>query len=317
MTHFPRAAVGLLTLAVGASGCTCNEPARKPAPAATASASAPATAASSAPAPARVPRKTTPAPKPEHFKAKTEDGVTIHASMWTGGQPSDPMVLLVHRLGGSRDEWTPLIERLFPPRSPLNVVALDLRGHGESTSGPGAKKLAWQSFEADYFEKMDADLTAVMAHVQKAKGGPPTAWLLAGSDLGATLVVRQAALRKGDVAGVALVSPGASIRGMDIYEPFGAMLDRPNLIVTGTRDTVSLTASKALAAMSRPSKLVMLEARGHAAQFLGEERWEAWDDLADWIELGVTPTAPSSSATPPSSDAPPSVSAPASASSGP
>lgn len=191
----------------------------------------------------------------------------------------------------------------------MNVVAMDLRGHGASTSvkGPKKDKSTWQTFDQARFEKMDEDLDAVMGHFDKAKEGSPASWILLGSSLGATLVVRQAAKREGDVAGLALVSPGASLRGLDIYKPFGAVLSHPNLLIAGSLDTVSNEPVKMMARMSNTSQKILFEARGHSAQHLGEERWEMWDDLADWVEARVresTSVPPAASASSASSAAP-------------
>ena len=282
-------------------GCTCDEPAPASQPAPSASLSSAAAPASASAKPARTPRPTHPAPKAETFKVSTADGVRIQVSAWRGGEAASPAVVLVHRLGGTHEEWIPLIERVFPPKSPMNVYALDLRGHGQSKEAkdhPKAKdgKVTWQSFDNAAFEKMDGDLEALLARLGKDKGGPPAAWVLAGSDLGATLAVRQAAKLDAAVVGVALVSPGAALRGMDIYEPFGKVLNRPNLILAGLEDNVSAKSAKAMAAMSKSSTLVTFEAREHAAQFLGEKRWEMWDELADWVEARVRPQTPKASA---------------------
>lgn len=280
----------MLPLGLPASGCTCGDSAKPPAPASVASvvASASASSTASVAKPERPRRPTQPAPKPESFSASASDGVRIGASRWAA-QGSAAAVLLVHRLGGDRSEWTPLVERLLPTKQPMHIVSFDLRGHGESTADPKKPKgkIGWQSFDQAAFEKMDADLEAVMATHAKGK---ETSWILVGSDLGGTLVVRQAASRKGDVVGVALVSPGAALRGIDLYKPFEHVAGHPNLLLAGTQDTVSDGPVKVLARMSPTSKLVTWEARGHGAQFLGEERWEMWDELADWVDARVRET---------------------------
>jgi len=279
----------MLLLGLPASGCTCGDSPKPPAPASTASALASASASAPAPIPERPRRPTQPAPKPESFSATTPDGVRIEASRWVAQEPSTTVVLLVHRLGGDRSEWTPLVERLLPTKQPMHIVSFDLRGHGASTADPKKPKgkIGWQSFDQAAFEKMDADLEAVMAKHAKGKD---VSWILVGSDLGATLVVRQAATGQGDVLGMALVSPGASLRGIDLYKPFPHVAGHPNLLLAGTRDTVSDGTVKLLACMSPTSKRVTWDARGHGAQFLGEERWEMWDELADWVDARVRET---------------------------
>ncbi len=241
----------------------------------------------------------------------TSDGVRIAVSRYHGGAPHNPAVVLVHRLGGTRKEWTPLIERVFPPKHPMNLVTFDLRGHGQSTAGTGKKKgaITWQKFSSGEYAKMDADLAAVLDHLSKRKGGPPGRVVLVGSDLGSTIAVRTAANKKGRVDALALVSPGAALRELDIYEPFGAVLHQPNLILAADKDTVSHKPAKTLGAMSKASRLIVYDARAHGAQYLGDEKWQMWDDLADWVEARVhpaaSPTASSSAPGAASTPAPP------------
>lgn len=56
------------------------------------------------------------------------DGVTIAARDYGGDGPD---LLLVHGLGGSLDDWEPMVPHL----SGFRLVSLDLRGHGRSDDG--------------------------------------------------------------------------------------------------------------------------------------------------------------------------------------
>ena len=58
--------------------------------------------------------------------AITRDGVRVAYEVTGNGRP----LLLVHGLGDERSLWWPLVERLAPH---FRCVALDLRGHGQST----------------------------------------------------------------------------------------------------------------------------------------------------------------------------------------
>jgi predicted esterase len=287
--HF-HLALGLV-LTLGVSGCTCGDATQEKAPSPSSSASAQPVVSA---APTRVPRPTHPVPEPEQISVITSDGFHIEASHWKSAETSAPLVILAHRLGGSRQEWMPLLERLLPSKTPIDVVAYDLRGHGASTVVKGKKeRVTWHGFEAKDFEKMDGDLVALEAHLNK--NNQVKSWTLVGSSLGATLVVRHAKKRDGKVAGVALVSPGASIRGLNLYQPFGAVLRLPNLLISATLDSISKDPVKAMQRMSKTSRILLFEGQGHGAEQLGERHGQMWDDLADWIdervdEVAIEPT---------------------------
>ena len=215
------------------AGCKCGGDKQVTADAAApVASSAPAPSASAAPARPR--RATNPAPKPQELTFTTSDGVKIAGSYWSGGDQKAPAILLVHRAAGSRAEWIPLIERLFPPKAPMNVLAIDLRGHGSSLEAKGlprGKKLAWMDFKPADYAAMTRDLEAATQQLNKRPGGAPSAWLLVGSDLGATLATMAAKQTGDSLRGVAVISPGSSLRGLDIYGPFGQVLRLPNLII--------------------------------------------------------------------------------------
>jgi pimeloyl-ACP methyl ester carboxylesterase len=73
----------------------------------------------------------------EEVQFDTADKVEIHGSFYAPGKSKAPCVLLLHKLGGSRDEngWDQLARAL---QKDYAVLRFDFRGHGDSTNiGPG------------------------------------------------------------------------------------------------------------------------------------------------------------------------------------
>lgn len=99
----------------------------------------------------------------------TADGVPIHYDRTGDGPP----VVLVHGITDSGADWAPVTERLAVDHT---VLALDLRGHGESGDAVDYSPLA-----------MANDVAAV---VDDAEIGPP---LLVGHSLGGAVVSAYAA----------------------------------------------------------------------------------------------------------------------------
>lgn len=280
--------VSALAGALAINGCKCGSQSPSPGPSASVSASASAvvSAVPAASAPAEpAARPVGQLPKAEALTIRTTDGVTLKASLWAGGGANAPAVILVHRLAGARSEWEPLVQRLFPPRQPMNVIAFDLRGHGESIDKGGEKrKLAWHTFKTDDFAKTAKDVAAVVDYMRKRSGGPPASLILVGSDLGATALVHAVSDAKLTPSGVCLISPGASLRGVDLYKPFATVMALPNLIVSSQGDNVSHDPVIALRSMSKAADVVILDGSAHSAEFLGTDKPRMWDVVADWID---------------------------------
>ena len=74
----------------------------------------------------------TPAAAPaEPVRLTARDGIIIAGTYWPGRRPDAPAVLLLHGVGASRDQTAPMAEALAAQG--YAALAIDLRGHGEST----------------------------------------------------------------------------------------------------------------------------------------------------------------------------------------
>jgi pimeloyl-ACP methyl ester carboxylesterase len=120
-------------------------------------------------------------------RAVPGDGITLHARDWGGGGQA---VVLLHGLASNARIWDGVAPRLAG--AGLRVVAVDLRGHGDSDQ-PG---------EGYGFETVGRDLEAALAALGLARP------LLAGHSWGASVALQYAADRPGTVAGLALVDGG-------------------------------------------------------------------------------------------------------------
>lgn len=103
------------------------------------------------------------------------------------------LLLLLHGLGGDRQQTLGLIDGYSDPR--LAVLAPDLRAHGESpiVGPPGAFT----------FEALSADLLTLIDRL--GQGSKPV--IVAGISMGAALALRLAISRALDLRGMALVRP--------------------------------------------------------------------------------------------------------------
>jgi pimeloyl-ACP methyl ester carboxylesterase len=180
----------------------------------------------------------------------TRDGWTLIGEL-TRGAPTHP-VLLVHQLSSSRREWTPLLQRLHND-PPLTTLAIDLRGHGESTQGPdGATR--WESFGIDSsrWAGIVRDVDAAVRYLHEQF--PEMRGVIAvGSSIGSTAVLREGA-DDPSVMAVGLLSPGLDYRGLDTVVPlthFIAM-HRPVLAIAAEGDTASAEAVRRFDSIANP-----------------------------------------------------------------
>lgn len=102
-----------------------------------------------------------------------------------------PVVILAHQFHSDRSGWAPLAEKLHARG--IGTLALDLRGHGESTQKHGAEVKVTDDFAASAkavgFDQIPADLGLVATWVRKQHGVDARRIGLAGASVGAFSVL--------------------------------------------------------------------------------------------------------------------------------
>lgn len=142
------------------------------------------------------------APQKVFFKAA--DGIRIAAHFWVASSPK--AVLLVHQFNNSKESYSEFAE--FLNRNSFGVLALDLRGHGESrASGSLSNPLLLQPSD---FQNMKLDLLAALDFLKQNRF---TDFYFVGASIGANLAIIFPAQNPGFRAAVAL-SPGLDFKSL-------------------------------------------------------------------------------------------------------
>ena len=234
--------------------------------------------------PAAAPAASAPAPRvvpTEQVVTWTSKDKTRLVGSWYQGPADAPVVLLAHRLSGQRRDWVPLVTRLLAEGPPVSVMALDLRGHGES-SAPGNETggRVGGALNRDDVVATGDDLLTAIAEIDRRLGRPAVRVIGVGSDLGATSVVL-AAGREPRLDALALISPVAALRGVDLYAPYAAVRQRPSLLIGAKEDPVSREPVPTLGSMvGARATVTTLDGAAHGLPALGAEAWSA---LQRWL----------------------------------
>lgn len=243
----PRSTAIVLTLVIAlAAACSRVDPspARTPAP----EGPAPRAEEPAPPPP--------PLPEPREVSFSTSDGVTIRATLRAAASPEAPLVILVHQLGGTRAEWEPLTERLAQHPA-IAVLALDLRGHGESTEGPDGSTVAWRELDNAGLTRTADDVLAAIEFVRSESSGVrPSRIGLVGSSIGSTAVVAAAA-RSSGLGPIIAISPGRAYRGFDAITPALELAGHPFLAVVAREEPDSVETAQAMARITSTEALVV------------------------------------------------------------
>ncbi|MGV8162228.1 MAG: alpha/beta fold hydrolase [Candidatus Nanoarchaeia archaeon] len=185
----------------------------------------------------------------EDLTLRASDNVIIKGSFFPSSSSKKGLILL-HQLAKNRDSWKPWIPEFNKTH---NVIAIDLRGHGESNGD-------FKDFSDDDFNSMKKDVAASVEFLVK-KGLEPKQISFIGASIGANTVQNYVSVNAHDKA--VLLSPGLNYRGIKL-----TMKDTSSLIVVSTEDSYSCDSVKDLEKISPASKFIYLSNKGHGTNML-------------------------------------------------
>lgn len=140
----------------------------------------------------------------ERIELKTKDNFSIAGDYYAPSSASSRGLLLLHMMPATRSSWRALAGKM--QTAGFHVLAIDLRGHGESQGGPDGYK----NFSDAEHQASRSDVEAGSEFL-KMKGA--TALALGGASIGANLAIQYLAEHQESKAAF-LLSPGLDYRGL-------------------------------------------------------------------------------------------------------
>ncbi len=181
----------------------------------------------------------------------TPDGLSLSV-LYIEGPVKENAVILVHQLGGRKEDWVDFGNSLA--EEGLGVAAIDLRGHGASQGNIA-------SFNESDFQLMVEDIRT-LKQVLVSSGYKQISYV--GASLGANAVL----LASQPEEKVVLLSPGLSYRGLDVREK---MLNFQGLgmIVASKEDEYSAQSGETMKHICQNRcQYILLENANHGLRML-------------------------------------------------
>jgi pyridoxine 5-phosphate synthase len=197
------------------------------------------------------------------------DGVTLAGELFESPSLRAPGVVLVHMLSRNRSEWGGLPDRLCD--AGITVLAIDLRGHGQSSGSP-------QDLPA-----MVQDVRAAAQWLMSRPNVRGDALAVVGASLGASLALL-AAVDWPQVRAVGLISPSLDYRGLrtdtSTVKRLGA---RALWLAASAEDPLALRTLREFAAEpSGPREQHVSSAAAHGTALLHRDG-DVERALVDWL----------------------------------
>ena len=200
------------------------------------------------------------------------DGQLLNGFMIEASQRPSPAVVLVPMLGGTKEDWEPVAQRLAEAN--IAALAIDLRDTvlpEEPASLPG-----WHQ-----------DVRAALTYLAARGDIRPDAMGVAGASLGANLAVLAAAADP-RVRSLALVSPSLDYRGVRIEAPMRQYGARPALLIASLKDPYAARSVRELTNQPPgPRESRWAESRAHGLALLSTEP-DLVRALVEWFRRTLT-----------------------------
>lgn len=201
----------------------------------------------------------------------TKDNVKIVGNHYSGNEQG---VILIHMLGQNKESWKDFGEELN--KNGFTVLAIDLRGHGESIL-KNNEKISYLNFSSEEFNGMTNDIEAAVNFMREKD---KTKIALIGASIGANLAVKYS-VEQNNVQKLVLLSPGLDYRGVTTDSSI-SLINVPILFAASNEDVSSAGATEALYEKAVSKKeLLMLDLAGHGTNMLFKE--ELRQKIIEWL----------------------------------
>ncbi len=221
----------------------------------------------------------------ERITFVTSDSFVLVGTFIPATKLRSPAVLLLHQLGRDRLTFDPIVGLLR--EAGFASLALDFRGHGESTR-VGDKDISWENFSEKDWAGIGVDVATALAGLRKQRGVDPDSIGMIGASIGANAAF-VAASSDPAIKNVVLLSPGLDYRGVKT-EPAGpAMAQRPLMIVAAENDSYSFESSKKLSQIVEKSAFVQEKGDAHGTNMFAANPKLA-QQVVEFLSKSITST---------------------------
>lgn len=219
----------------------------------------------------------------ERVTVHAADGAALVGDLYlpaSQARQQAPLVVLLHMLSRQRSDWQPYIPRLTANGNA--VLAMDLRGHGESIH-KGPARLSWRSFSRADYARMPTDLLETLDALSAYRERIDLDRIaVIGASIGCNVALVAAAERQA-IRALVLLSPGLDYRGIKTEEAMRRYGHRPILLVASEADSYAAASTRTLSGLAAgPKEIKIYTGRAHGTRIL-EDTPDAVTLLLGWL----------------------------------
>lgn len=204
---------------------------------------------------------------PERVTFETPDGVKIVGD-WVTAPTTIGAAILVHMMPATRSSWAGLQQALA--KRNIASLAIDLRGHGDSTEVDDGSTADYHAFGDDEHRSSLLDVESAYDWL-RSRGFTPRQVVVGGASFGANLAV-QLLTEFPDLAGGVLLSAGTDYHGLNAVEEAPSILPDQSVWAAASegddQESFEATTQVVELATSDRKQFVPLRQAGHGTGIL-------------------------------------------------
>lgn len=211
----------------------------------------------------------------EKINFQTADGVKIVGNIYDA--PGGAGALLLHMRPATKESWAGFALRLNGAR--ISALAIDLRGHGESTEQDG-KKINYERFAGGSHSDCRKDVDAALKWWMER--GIKDIFIVGGS-IGANLAIDAMARHPEIKKGIAL-SPGLEYLGISADDKISKLKNGQKLFLIASKDDAySYESAVKLNKLNSKTEIKIYEDAGHGTYMFAKYP-ELMDDVINFLK---------------------------------
>lgn len=214
----------------------------------------------------------------ERITLTTDDDMQIVGD-WAPAPTVIGAALLLHMLPETRASWLSVQQALV--KQGVASLAIDLRGHGQSTKSVNGQSFSYETFTDEETRSSSLDVSAAVEWI-RSRGIDLNRIVLIGASIGANLAILEL-VDEPSLAGAVLISPGKNFHGVAIDEELPNLNSGQHVLVVASEDDPIFADSQQLyhdAPVENKAFLPFTKA-GHGTTIFKTELKLA-DKIADW-----------------------------------
>ena len=225
---------------------------------------------------------------PERITFTTSDHITIVGD-WVTSPTMIGAVLLLHMMPATRQSWAQL-QRLLATQG-VASLAIDLRGHGESTHDRHNAVLDYRRFTDPEHAASIEDVAGAVQWI-RVRGIEPARIAIAGASIGANLALWYLS-ENPVIPAAALLSPGENYHGISALDAAPNVLPHQSVWMAASSgdDDESVRAVDDIATLIDPEQVTVekLVSAGHGTHMLQADA-ALTNRLAEWLRDRILAT---------------------------